>query len=79
LRAGEYEDGIAMNSVWSTGDWNGDGEFDSGDLVVSFQDGGYEQGPRWPRGAVQAVPEPTSFALLSVAMIVAARVSRNRR
>jgi len=40
--AGEFEDGVALNSGWETGDWDGDGEFGSGDLVVAFQDGGYE-------------------------------------
>ena len=27
-------------------DWDGDGDFTTGDLVIAFQDGGYEQGPR---------------------------------
>ena len=27
--AGEYEDSVAENSSWATGDWNGDKEFDS--------------------------------------------------
>ncbi|MCA9195915.1 MAG: trypsin-like serine protease [Planctomycetales bacterium] len=38
---GEYEDGIASNSKWSSGDWNCDGEFDSSDFVIAFQDGSY--------------------------------------
>ncbi|MEZ6117493.1 MAG: hypothetical protein R3C28_13105 [Pirellulaceae bacterium] len=29
FQAGEYEDGVNGNSSWSTGDWDGDGEFDS--------------------------------------------------
>ena len=37
--AGEYEDGISMNSTWAEGDWNGDGEFDSQDFVFAFQTG----------------------------------------
>jgi hypothetical protein len=41
FQRGEYEDGIAGNSVWSDGDWNCDGEFDSGDLVAAFQAGSY--------------------------------------
>ena len=40
--SGEYEDGIANNSVWEEGDWNRDGEFDSADLVEAMQSGGYE-------------------------------------
>jgi hypothetical protein len=39
--AGEYEDGLAGNSIWADGDWNCDGDFDTGDLVLSFQRGGY--------------------------------------
>ena len=39
--AGEFEDGVALNSGWETGDWDGDGDFGSGDLVIAFQDGGY--------------------------------------
>src|SRR5690606_3483810 len=27
--AGQYEDGVAADSDWSTGDWNDDGEFTS--------------------------------------------------
>ena len=29
---------------WPQGDWNGDGVFDSSDLVTAFADGGYEKG-----------------------------------
>ena len=39
FRQGEYEDGIAGNSTWSSGDWNCDGEFDTRDLVVAFKFG----------------------------------------
>ena len=28
---------------WSDGDWNGDGVFDSSDMVTAFVDGGYEK------------------------------------
>ena len=28
FQAGEYEDGVVSNSTWSTGDWNGNAEFD---------------------------------------------------
>lgn len=37
FRAGQYEDGVAGNSTWATGDWNCDGEFDTRDLVLAFQ------------------------------------------
>ena len=61
FQAGQYEDGVDLNSSWATGDWNGDREFDSGDLVLAFQSGGYEQGVR---PAVLVVPEPTGSLLL---------------
>ncbi|MCA9200264.1 MAG: PEP-CTERM sorting domain-containing protein, partial [Planctomycetales bacterium] len=49
------------NSTWGTGDWNGDGEFDTSDMVLAFQDGGYELGPR-----PAVVPEPnTALGLLA--------------
>ncbi len=41
LQAGEYEDGIAGNSMFEEGDWDGNGEFDSDDLVYAFQRGMY--------------------------------------
>ena len=37
--AEEYEDGICSWSSWSTGDLNGDRDFDSDDLVQAFQAG----------------------------------------
>jgi hypothetical protein len=42
LRRQEFEDQIAGNSDWSGGDWNGDGDFDSQDLVLAFQLGSYQ-------------------------------------
>lgn len=41
--------------------WDGTSAFSSSDLVTAFTDGGFETGPR---GAVAAVPEPTSALLL---------------
>lgn len=73
--AGEYEDGIAGNSTWATGDWNGDTEFDSSDFVVAFTDGGYEVGPRVEAAAV---PEPTSACLILVGTCVALSFRRHR-
>ena len=46
---------------WSSGDWNGDGVFNSSDFVAAFGDGGFELGPR-PQ--TNAVPEPSSIALV---------------
>ena len=59
---GKYESGTAAS--WADGDWNGDGFFGSSDLVTAFIDGGYEAGAR---GAVNAVPEPSSLILLVLA------------
>jgi hypothetical protein len=36
-----HEDLLANNSSWEDGDWNGDGEFDSSDLVFAFANGSY--------------------------------------
>ena len=33
--------GLAGSAGWAEGDWNGDGLFNSTDLVLAFQDGGY--------------------------------------
>jgi uncharacterized protein YjbI with pentapeptide repeats len=52
FRAGQYEDEVAENSIWGTGDWDGDREFSSSDLIVAFQRGGYQS------SSVQVVPEP---------------------
>ena len=40
----EYEDDIAGNSGWEEGDWNGDGDLDSSDLIAAFQHGLFEVG-----------------------------------
>ncbi len=44
FQRGEYEDDIPLNSEWSDGDWDGNGDFDSLDFVLAFTTGGYEQG-----------------------------------
>ena len=41
LEAGEYEDGIEGNSSFAEGDWNGDGDFNSNDLIFAFVSGSY--------------------------------------
>jgi hypothetical protein len=40
--------------MWEEGDWNGDGDFDSGDLVAAFQEGLYERPSRAASNAVVA-------------------------
>lgn len=64
--AGQYNDNIALNSVWESGDWNGDCEFDPADLILAMQDGGYDPLAASPA----AVPEPAVglFTLLLGAM-----------
>lgn len=37
-----FEDGRVRNSTFEQGDWNGDAEFDSRDLIYAFQAGTYE-------------------------------------
>ena len=51
----------------SEGDWNGDGIFDSSDMVTAFVDGGYEKGPRMD---AEAVPEPGGWLLLVLGMLL---------
>ncbi|MCA9215018.1 MAG: hypothetical protein KDB27_18240, partial [Planctomycetales bacterium] len=55
-----------------TGDWNGDGEFDSGDFVAAFTGGGYEQGPR-----TNVVPEPASYSIAIACVLLALRRAKN--
>jgi hypothetical protein len=43
FQCGEYEDGLARNSGWACGDFDGDQDFTSADLVSAFIDGGYEK------------------------------------
>ena len=64
--AGQYEDDIEGNSGWSQGDWTGDKDFTSSDLVAAFADGGYDRGPK---SSAMAVPEPTSLLLLTGALV----------
>ena len=41
LQAGQYEDEIFGNSSWESGDWNGDGDVTSEDIVAAFTAGNY--------------------------------------
>jgi hypothetical protein len=76
LASGSYE--VDSPSVWTSGDFNGDGRTNTTDLVEALADGGYEQGPPVP--AVAAVPEPAGVVLLSLgSLIVLSRCRRSRQ
>jgi hypothetical protein len=61
-------------AVWETGDWTGDGFFDSSDLIAAFVDGGYEKGQRTK---AVGVPEPISaIPLLGSLIVIAIRRRR---
>ena len=75
FRAGHYEDNIAMNSEWQQGDFDGDGDFTTTDLVTAFRDGAYENGTR---AAISAVPEP-SCAVLLIASLLTFTGARRRK
>ena len=62
-------------ATWGTGDWNGDGAFDSSDFVTAFIAGGYEQGQR---AAVAAVPEPSSLIGLAIGALALGLLRRRK-
>ena len=72
--AAKYETGEPAG--WGQGDWNGDGTFNSSDFVAVFSAAGYEMGPR--PGGLQAVPEPSSIALILLGISGGLRVIRRR-
>ena len=49
-----------LQAGWSEGDWNGNQRFETNDLVVAFQNGGYIS------SSIATVPEPASLMLLLV-------------
>ena len=71
FQAGQYEDNTPGNSDWQSGDWDGNGDFDTGDLTAAFADGGYTV-------ATVAVPEPASYPA-SLAVLIMYSLSRSRR
>ncbi len=87
LQWGQYGDAVANNSTWSSGDWDGDLEFDSGDLVLALQAGGYERSSLRAAKLTAdaccqqtfAVPEPSAAALLSLGSLSLVDVARRRK
>ena len=71
--SGEYEDTIAGNSTWATGDWNGDTEFTSSDFVDALSKFTYTAVRPAP---ASAVPEPGSQVLLLTSWLVWQRTRR---
>jgi hypothetical protein len=41
LSVGEYEESTSDNSGWADGDWDGNQDFGSSDLIIALADGGY--------------------------------------
>ena len=41
MQHGQYEDEVLGNSGWEDGDFNGDGDFTTEDIVLAFQRGMY--------------------------------------
>jgi hypothetical protein len=78
FQLGKYEDDVEDNAGWSDGDWDGDLDFTTSDLVVAFTDGGYVQGAV---PALSTVPEPTSISslLMSVVLLAGLRLAGLRR
>ena len=66
--AGEFEDDTVKNSTWADGDWNGDWEFTTSDLVLAFKEGGYTAERR-----THDVPEPNAIGVIWLLAIYAAR------
>jgi hypothetical protein len=71
MAAGQYEDNLAGNSTWAEGDWDGDGDFGSGDVVLAFQRGGYVAAVR----PMAAAAVDAAVAGLDLQLAAAARVA----
>ena len=59
MQAGKFEDDIPNNASYEEGDWDGDGDFTSSDLVFVFQAGTYQD------EAVAALPGAAIAAALA--------------
>ena len=63
--AGLFEDGVNQNAGWAEGDWDGDLDFTTSDLVLAFQAGTYEIDNQ-----PQPVPEPRPYLMMAVAAML---------
>lgn len=72
--AGKYTTG--ETATWAEGDFDGDQDFDSDDLIEALAGGGYDMGPRED---VNAVPEPTSLTTMATGLLMIASVLRVSR
>jgi hypothetical protein len=70
LAAGQYEDDMSGNSRWATGDWNCDGEFNTSDILLAFQKGGYSSAAT----AAASAAAPSAQATLGSRLALAAAV-----
>ena len=61
--SGQYEDNLALNSTWQTGDWDGNGEFDTEDIVLSFIKGAYQA-----TASTASAPTATASPLVAAAL-----------
>ena len=59
MTTGQYDDAVSLNSAWETGDWDGDRDFTSGDLLWAAAYGEYA-------GAVRPAPRPVPEPVDSV-------------
>ena len=65
FQAGEYEDDTNANSTWADGDWNGDLEFTSRDLVFVFSNSDYES-----MVVGKVAPETTNRSVCAVIVLL---------
>ncbi len=70
LQAGKYENGRNFDAGWAEGDFDGNGDFESKDLITALAGGGYLRGPR---SAAVIVPEPSALFLLATGLLLLIR------
>lgn len=73
---GVYEDGIANNADWLSGDWNNDQEFTSSDFVVALSTGRFEMPPPFGHTTAKTVPEPRPGFMLPLLTLYVASFHR---